>query len=83
MQLQENAEKRDNFWVDSIVVSVFVVILVGFGKYRIWDKQACLALSIILGKGFPKIHLHSSNPSSQPNKTQQNEYHSTIPDISR
>ena len=30
---------------DSIAVSVFVVILVEFDKYWIWDKQACLSWS--------------------------------------
>ena len=31
-------------WIDSIAVSVFVVILVEFDKYWIWDEQACLLL---------------------------------------
>ena len=28
--------------VDSIAVSVFVVILVAFDEYKYWDEQACL-----------------------------------------
>ena len=31
-------------WLDSIAVSVFVVILVDFDKYWDWDEQACLQL---------------------------------------
>ena len=37
--------------VDSIAVSAFLVILVEFDKYRIWDEQACLmadAASIVM-----------------------------------
>ena len=40
-----NAHTNTIFWgcsLDSIAVSVFVVVLVEFDKYRIWDEQACL-----------------------------------------
>ena len=37
---QKEEKTPDN--LDSIALSVFVVILVEFDKYRIWDEQACL-----------------------------------------
>ena len=48
--------------LDSITVSVFVIILVEFDKYRIWDEQACL-----LSPTLPKIFsLHASKIPSSP-----------------
>ena len=44
--------------LDSIAVSVFVVILVDFDKYWNWDEQACLVESL------KKIRLKANLPQT-------------------
>ena len=40
----DRLQQMASWQVDSIAVSAFLVILVEFDKYRIWDEQACLTL---------------------------------------